>query len=68
MRRLPTAARVAWPWIERVDWFNRRGVLEPIGYAPPAEYEARYYDQDVVDATHSPSDIPVDSDLRVWRA
>jgi putative transposase len=28
-----------------VDWFNTRRLLEPIGYMPPAEYEARYYDQ-----------------------
>jgi hypothetical protein len=23
-----------------VDWFNTRRLLEPIGYVPPAEYEA----------------------------
>jgi transposase InsO family protein len=28
-----------------VDWFNMRRLLEPIGYVPPAEYEARYYEQ-----------------------
>ena len=28
-----------------VDWFNHRRLLEPIGYLPPAEYEARYYQQ-----------------------
>jgi transposase InsO family protein len=28
-----------------VDWFNTRRVLEPIGYVPPAEYEANYYQQ-----------------------
>jgi transposase InsO family protein len=28
-----------------VDWFNMRRLLEPIGYVPPAEYEARYYQQ-----------------------
>lgn len=28
-----------------VDWFNTRRLLEPIGYMPPAEYEARYYEQ-----------------------
>jgi transposase InsO family protein len=27
-----------------VDWFNMRRLLEPIGYVPPAEYEARYYE------------------------
>ena len=30
-----------------VDWFNHRRLLEPIGYVPPAEYEARYYEQAV---------------------
>jgi transposase InsO family protein len=29
------------------DWFNTRRLLEPIGYVPPAEYEARYYAQRV---------------------
>jgi len=28
-----------------IDWFNTRRLLEPIGYVPPAEYEARYYEQ-----------------------
>jgi transposase InsO family protein len=28
-----------------IDWFNNRRLLEPIGYVPPAEYEARYYEQ-----------------------
>ena len=28
-----------------VDWFNTRRLLEPIGYVPPAEYEAQYYQQ-----------------------
>ena len=27
-----------------VDWFNTRRLLEPIGYVPPAEYEADYYE------------------------
>jgi transposase InsO family protein len=27
-----------------IDWFNNRRLLEPIGYVPPAEYEARYYE------------------------
>jgi len=30
--------------LEWVDWFNTRRLLEPIGYVPPAEYEARYYE------------------------
>jgi hypothetical protein len=29
--------------LEWVDWFNQRRLLEPIGYVPPAEYEAVYY-------------------------
>ena len=33
-------ATLAW-----VDWFNMRRLLEPIGYVPPAEYEASYYQQ-----------------------
>jgi transposase InsO family protein len=28
-----------------VDWFNTRRLFEPIGYVPPAEYEAHYYEQ-----------------------
>ncbi len=31
--------------LERVDWFNNRRLLEPIGNIPPAEAEARYYAQ-----------------------
>ena len=34
--------------LEWVDWFNHRRLLEPIGYVPPAEYEARYYEQTAV--------------------
>lgn len=26
-----------------VDWFNHRRLLGPIGFVPPAEFEARYY-------------------------
>jgi putative transposase len=33
-------ATLAW-----VDWFNHRRLLEPIGNIPPAEAEARYYEQ-----------------------
>jgi transposase InsO family protein len=29
--------------LDWVDWFNHRRLLEPIGYVPPAEYEARYH-------------------------
>ena len=31
--------------LDWVDWFNHRRLLEPIGNIPPAEAEARYYDQ-----------------------
>jgi len=31
--------------LDWVDWFNHRRLLEPIGYVPPAEYEARFDDQ-----------------------
>jgi putative transposase len=26
-----------------VDWFNNRRLLQPLGYIPPAEFEAQYY-------------------------
>jgi putative transposase len=29
--------------LEWVDWFNNRRLLEPLGYVPPAEYEAVYF-------------------------
>jgi transposase InsO family protein len=31
--------------LDWVDWFNNRRLLEPIGNVPPAEAEARYYEQ-----------------------
>ena len=31
--------------LEWVDRFNTRRLLEPLGYVPPAEYEARYYEE-----------------------
>ena len=34
--------------LEWVDWFDHRRLLEPIGDVPPAEYEARYYQQTAV--------------------
>jgi putative transposase len=34
--------------LEWVDWFNHRRLHEPIGDLPPAEYEARYYEQAAV--------------------
>jgi transposase InsO family protein len=28
-----------------IDWFNHRRPLGPIGWVPPAEFEASYYQQ-----------------------
>jgi transposase InsO family protein len=42
-------ATLAW-----VDWFNTRRLLEPIGYVPPAEYEAQYYAERDADLTGHP--------------
>ena len=36
-------ATLAW-----VDWFNTQRLLAPIGYVPPAEYEAQYSQQAAV--------------------
>jgi transposase InsO family protein len=36
---------VEWATLTWVDWFNTRRLLESLGYVPPAEYEARYYEQ-----------------------
>jgi transposase InsO family protein len=41
-RNLETVEFATLTWI---DWFNTRRLLEPIGYVPPAEFEARYYEQ-----------------------
>jgi transposase InsO family protein len=34
---------VEYATLEWVDWFNNRRLLEPIGYVPPAEFEAKWY-------------------------
>jgi putative transposase len=34
-----------------VHWFNHTRLLEPIGYIPPAEYEAAHYAQQHLAAT-----------------
>jgi transposase InsO family protein len=44
-RNLETVEFATLAW---VDWFNTRRLLEPIGYVPPAEYEASYYAQAAV--------------------
>jgi transposase InsO family protein len=36
---------VGFATLEWVQWFNNRRLLEPIGNIPPAEAEARYYEQ-----------------------
>ena len=40
-----TREGVEFATLEWVDWFNHRRLLEPIGNVPPAEAEARYYEQ-----------------------
>jgi|TARA_B100000949_G_scaffold57852_1_gene51021 putative transposase len=36
---------VEYATLEWVHWFNNRRLLGPIGYVPPAEFEASYYQQ-----------------------
>jgi transposase InsO family protein len=43
-----TLEAVEFATLEWVDWFNTRRPLGPIGYVPPAEYEAHYYEQATV--------------------
>jgi transposase InsO family protein len=31
--------------LDWVDWFNKRRLLEPLGYVPPVEFEEAYYDR-----------------------
>jgi putative transposase len=35
--------QVEYATLEWVDWFNHRRLLEPIGYVPPAEFEATFH-------------------------
>ncbi|GAB1719362.1 MAG: Integrase, catalytic region [Nitrosospira sp.] len=46
-RRAPwkTRAAVEMATLEWVSWFNHHRLLEPIGYIPPVEAEASYYQQ-----------------------
>ncbi len=46
-RRAPwkTKEAVELATLEWVSWFNHHRLLEPIGYVPPAEFEANYYRQ-----------------------
>ena len=34
---------VEYATLQWVDWFNRRRLLEPLGYLPPFEFEQMYY-------------------------
>ena len=40
-----TASQVEYATLVWVDWFNHRRLLSSIGYVPPAELEAGYYQQ-----------------------
>jgi transposase InsO family protein len=40
-----TKASVELATLEWVSWFNHHQLLEPVGYIPPAEAEANYYQQ-----------------------
>ncbi len=42
---------VEYATLEWVDWFNHRRLLEPIGHVPPAEFEAAYYGEEVLNYT-----------------
>ncbi len=41
----PHLAQVEFATLAWVDWFNNRRLLEPIGYVPPAAFDAHYYEQ-----------------------
>jgi putative transposase len=43
--RWPTLEAVEFATLRWVDWFNHRRLLGPIGFVPPAEFEASYYQQ-----------------------
>jgi transposase InsO family protein len=42
---------VEYATLEWVAWFNTQRLLEPLGYLPPAEYEARYHSHRAAHAT-----------------
>ena len=48
--------------LEWVDWFNHRRLLEPIGYVPPAEFEAAFQPEEdpatLLDSSNQASDEP----------
>jgi transposase InsO family protein len=39
------AEQVEFATLEWVDWFNNRRLLQPVGDIPPAEFEAKYYEE-----------------------
>jgi putative transposase len=43
--RWRTLEAVEFATLRWVDWFNHRRLLGPIGFVPPAEFEASYYQQ-----------------------
>jgi len=53
---------VGFATLDWVDWFNTRRLLEPIGYVPPAEYEAQYYEQLDRHATKDGRAVAVEDD------
>jgi transposase InsO family protein len=42
---------VEYATLEWIDWFNHRRLLEPIGFVPPAEFEAGYWAREAREAT-----------------
>ena len=48
MQARPSEEAVEFATLDWVDWFNTRRLPEPIGYVPPAEFEAQYYAQAAV--------------------
>ena len=51
-RRAPWKSReaVELATLTWVSWFNHHRLMEPLGYVPPAEYEANYYRQQTAQA------------------
>src|SRR5262245_7910579 len=45
-----------------VDWFNTRRLLAPIGYVPPAEYEAQYDAQGSTGGARRQPDVNIEVD------
>jgi putative transposase len=36
--------------LEWVDWFNKKRILEPLGWVPPVEYEEAFYESRAAEA------------------